>query len=81
MEKLSQTALEHKYYDLYFGGKRADITMHILKRKIEYSITQAEDMFNLAQKLNNAKQPRAALFSLPPYSLSAGNPPPPWAST
>lgn len=44
MEKLSQTALEHKYYDLYFGGKRAEITMHILKRKIEYSITQAEDM-------------------------------------
>ena len=46
---------EDKHYDLYFGGKRADITMHILKRKIEYSITQAEDMFNLAQKLNNAK--------------------------
>ena len=72
MEKLSQTALEHKYYDLYFGGKRADITMHILKRKIEYSITQAEDMFNLAQKLNNAKgMSSAKLCLMTAYMMTA----------
>lgn len=64
MEKLSPMTLEHKYYDLYFKGKRAEITMHILKRKIEYSITQAEEMFKLAKKLDNAEGMSSAKLCL-----------------
>lgn len=53
MDKLSEIALENKYYNTYFAAKRAEITMHIIKRKIEYSITQAEEMYKLACKLDN----------------------------
>ena len=53
MDKLSPVALKNNSYSLYFEGKRAEITIHIIKHKIEYSITQAEEMFKLAQKLNN----------------------------
>lgn len=54
MDKLSRVALEHKCYDLYFQGKRAEITMHLLNRKIEYGITEADEMYKFAYKLNNA---------------------------
>lgn len=54
MDKLSKVALEHKCYDLYFQGKRAEITMHLLNRKIEYGITEADEMYKFAYKLNNA---------------------------
>lgn len=52
MNRLSEMALEQKYYNWYFPAKRAEITMHIVKRKIEYSITEAEKMYELARKLN-----------------------------
>lgn len=55
MNKLSSVALKHKYYKFYFSGKRADIAMHIIKRKIEHSITEAEEMYKLAEKLDNVK--------------------------
>lgn len=55
MQKLSPIALKHKYYTYYFSAKRADITMHIIKRKIEYSITEAEEMYQLAEKLGNVQ--------------------------
>lgn len=64
MDKLSGIALDNKYYDFYFIGKRAEITIHILNRKIEYSITQAEEMFKLAQKLNNPQGMSAAKLCL-----------------
>ena len=53
MNKLSDIALKHKFYNWYFEGKRAEITMYIIKRKIEYSITQADEMYKLAQSLNH----------------------------
>lgn len=53
MKKLSPVALKNKCYNNYFSAKRADITMHIIKRKIEYSITEAEEMYQLAEKLEN----------------------------
>lgn len=70
MDKLSKTALENKQYDLYFEGKRAAITIYILSHKIEYSITQAEEMYKLAQKLNNAKGMSAAKLCLMTAYLS-----------
>ena len=53
MQQLSEIALKYKFYDSYFLGKRAEITMNIVKRKIEYSINEAEDMYKLAKKLKN----------------------------
>ena len=70
MDKLSKTALENKQYDLYFEGKRAAITIFILSHKIEYSITQAEEMYKLAQKLNNAKGMSSAKLCLMTAYLS-----------
>ena len=55
MNRLSDIALKHKYYNSYFQGKRAEITMHIITHKIEYSITEAEEMYKLAQKLENVQ--------------------------
>lgn len=55
LEQLFKIALENKYYDLYFRAKRAEITLCILKRRIEYSITEAEEMYSFACKLNNAQ--------------------------
>lgn len=55
MKKLTDLALKNKFYNWYFAGKRAEITMHIIKHKIEYSITQAEEMFKLAHKLNDVE--------------------------
>lgn len=55
MDRLSDAALKHKCYNSYFQGKRAEVTMYIIKKKIEYSITQAEEMFELAGKLNNVQ--------------------------
>lgn len=72
MDKLSAVALAHRYYDFYFGGKRAEITIHILKHKIEYSITQAEEMFKLAEKLKNAKgMSSAKLCLMTAYMITA----------
>ncbi len=55
MDRLSDAALKHKCYNSYFQGKRAEVTMYIIKKKIEYSITQAEEMFELAGKLDNVQ--------------------------
>lgn len=52
MDKLAEPALKNKLYSIYFPSKRAEITMHIIQRKIEYSITEAEEMYELAQKVN-----------------------------
>lgn len=72
MKKLSETALKYKYYNLYFVGKRAEVTIYIIKRKIEYSITEAEKMYKLAQKLNNiAGMSYAKLCLMIAYTASA----------
>lgn len=72
MNKLSEIALKHKFYDLYFPGKRAEITIHIIKRRIEYSITEAEAMYHLARKVNNREGMSAAKLCLMiAYSMSA----------
>lgn len=70
MDKLAETAIENKQYDLYFEGKRAEITIYIIKHQIEYSITQAEEMFKLAQKLNSAKGMSSAKLCLMTAYLS-----------
>lgn len=72
MDRLADLALKYKYYDLYFTAKRADITMNIIERKIEYSITEAEDMYTLARKLNNVRGMSAAkLCLMNAYMMSA----------
>ena len=55
MNKLASVALKSKNYNYYFAGKRADIAMHTIKHKIEYSITEAEEMYILAKKLDNVQ--------------------------
>ena len=55
MNKLASVALKAKFYNFYFAGKRADIAMHTIKHKIEYSITEAEEMYKLAKKLDNVQ--------------------------
>lgn len=55
MNKLATVALKSKFYNYYFAGKRADITMHTIKHKIEYSITEAEGMYKQAEKLDNVQ--------------------------
>lgn len=54
MDRLSDVALKNKFYNLYFSGKRAEITIRIINRKIEYSITEAEEMYKLASQLNDS---------------------------
>ena len=72
MKKLSDIALKNKYYNWYFAGKRAEITIHIINRKIEYSITQAEEMFKLAKSLDNAEgMYNAKLCLMNAYLMSA----------
>lgn len=72
MKKLAEIALENKFYSTYFAGKRAEITMHIIKRKIEYSITEAEEMYKLACKLNNTQGMYSAkLCLMSAYLMSA----------
>lgn len=72
MNKLSTIALENKYYNYYFAGKRAEITMQVIKRKIEYSVTQAEEMYALAHKLNNVQGMYSAkLCLMSAYLMSA----------
>lgn len=72
MDKLSPVALKNNSYSLYFEGKRAEITIHIIKHKIEYSITQAEEMFKLAQKLNNPQgMSLAKLCLMTAYMMTA----------
>lgn len=72
MNKLSDIALEHKFYNWYFEGKRAEITMHIIKRKIEYSITKADEMYKLAETLNHPSgMYNAKLCLMNAYLMSA----------
>lgn len=72
MDKLSDLALKYKFHNLYFSAKRADITMKILERKIEYSITEAEDMYELARELNNVRgMSTAKLCLMNAYMMSA----------
>lgn len=72
MDELAKIALEHEFYDFYFLGKRAEITIRIIKRKIEYSITEAEEMYKLAEKLNNTQgMSSAKLCLMTAYSMSA----------
>ncbi len=71
MNRLSELALKHKYYTLYFAGKRAQITMYIVKRKIEYSINEAENMYSMARKLNNIQgMSYAKLCLMNAYAMS-----------
>lgn len=72
MNKLSVVALKYKIYDLYFAGKRAEITIHILKRKIEYSITQAKEMYAFAKELKNDKGMSLAKLCLMDAYLMSG---------
>lgn len=53
MNKLEVPALRNKFYHIYFSSKKIEITMHTAKHKIEYSITEAEKMYELACKVNN----------------------------
>lgn len=55
MNKLALVALKSKHYNYYFAGKRADIAMHTIKHKIEYSITEAEEMYKVAKKQDNVQ--------------------------
>lgn len=72
MNKLSESALKYKYYNFYFSGKRAEITIYIIKRKIEYSITEAEKMYQLARKLKDIKgMSSAKLCLMIAYTMSA----------
>lgn len=72
MNKLAVIALKHKFYNWYFEGKRAEITMHIIKRKIEYSITQADEMYKLAHTLNHPSgMYNAKLCLMNAYLMSA----------
>lgn len=72
MDKLTGIALKHKYYNTYFSAKRAEILIHIIEHKIEYSITQAEEMYRLASKTNNIKGMRyAKLCLMNAYLMSA----------
>lgn len=72
MEKLSKLALDNKFYNLYFTGKRAEITIRIINRKIEYSITEAEKMYELARKLGNTGgMSSAKLCLMTAYLVSA----------
>lgn len=72
MDRLTEIALKHKYYDIYFSAKRAEILIHIIKHQIEYSITQAEEMYRLAIETNNIKGMRyAKLCLMNAYLMSA----------
>ena len=64
MNKLTEPALENKFYHIYFPAKRAEITMHIVKHKIEYSITEAEKMYEQAKKVNNIQGMSSAKLCL-----------------
>lgn len=72
MDKLTEISLKHKYYNTYFSAKRAEILMHIIEHKIEYSITQAEEMYRLASQTNNTQGMRyAKLCLMNSYLMSA----------
>lgn len=72
MDKLTEISLKHKYYNTYFSAKRAEILMHIIEYKIEYSITQAEEMYRLASQTNNTQGMRyAKLCLMNAYLMSA----------
>ena len=72
MDKLTEISLKHKYYNTYFSAKRAEILMHIIEHKIEYSITQAEEMYHLASQTNNTQGMRyAKLCLMNAYLMSA----------
>lgn len=72
MERLSGIALKNKYYNTYFSAKRAEILMNIIEHKIEYSITQAEEMYRLAHQTNNIRGMRyAKLCLMNSYLMSA----------
>lgn len=64
MGKLAPIALELKNYNLYFSGKRAEITMRIIKRKVESGINEAEEMYKLAKKLKYAQGMSSAKLCL-----------------
>ena len=53
MQQLEKSALKNGYLNFYFGGKHAEIMMSLLSRKIEYSITEAQKMYDEARKVNN----------------------------
>ena len=72
MDNLTEISLKHKYYNTYFSAKRAEILMHIIEHKIEYSITQAEEMYRLASQTNNTQGMRyAKLCLMNAYLMSA----------
>lgn len=53
MARLEKAALKSGYHKLYFAGKNAEIMMALISRKIEYGITEAQDMYEEAQKVND----------------------------
>lgn len=72
MNKLTPLALKHKFYNLYFQAKRAEITVRILKQKIEYSISEAQEMYALASKLKHAEGMSSAKLCLMTAYLLSG---------
>lgn len=53
MSRLKKTALKNGYHKLYFGGKNAEIMMALVSRQIEYGITEAQQMYEEAQKVED----------------------------
>lgn len=53
MSRLEKVALKSGYHKWYFAGKNAEIMMALISRKIEYGITEAQEMYEEAQELND----------------------------
>lgn len=53
MRQLENLSLKSGYSKLYFAGKNVEIMMSLVNRKIEYSITEAQKMYEEARKVNS----------------------------
>lgn len=74
MNKLEEPALKNKFYHIYFSGKKAAITMHTISHNIEYSITEAENMYKMARKVNYTQgMSSAQLCLMTSYLMSMRN--------
>lgn len=74
MNKLEEPALKNKFYHIYFSGKKAAITMHTVSHNIEYSITEAENMYKMARKVNYTQgMSSAKLCLMTSYLMSMRN--------
>lgn len=64
MSRLEKASLKSDYHKLYFGGKNAEIMMALVNRKIEYGITEAQEMYEKAQKVNSLEAMATAKIAL-----------------